>query len=108
VVPELGLEAVVKRCLISQPMEASNVLATTVGLRLGATLIAAAGLGLATWLWVDMRTRRIKVEPEHAEAVYHCINFMMSMRLPGDPLFRATRQYWRSTVRAGSRTLIGG
>src|ERR1039458_2724386 len=53
VVPELGLEAVVKRCLISQPMEESGVLVTTVGLRLGATLIAAAGLTLATWLWVD-------------------------------------------------------
>lgn len=60
VVPELGLEAVVKRRLISQPATGPAVLATTVGLRLGAALIAAIGLALATWLLVkDAPERRL-------------------------------------------------
>jgi O-antigen/teichoic acid export membrane protein len=52
VLPGLGLEAVVKRRFISQPEEEATLLATTVGLRLGATMIAAACFASATWFWV--------------------------------------------------------
>jgi PST family polysaccharide transporter len=58
VIPELGLEAVVKRHLISQPKEESAVLATTVMLRLAAVLVAGASLALVTWLFVDNAVER--------------------------------------------------